>query len=441
MTRLAHHWQILIALILAAIAGWLTGMEAGFGAFTFYGLYDFLGTIFINALKMIIVPLIFSSIVVGIAGIGGASEFGKLGGRTLGFYLMTGLLAVLVGLTYVNLITPGVQDGQAVGDQLALEAGKQEVREDLVTGEQQGLGELVGLFERMVPENIVATASDNGQLLALIFFALLFGYFISRVGDEHAEPLYNFWDAVFHVMMKVTHFIMMFAPIGVFGLVAKVVAETGFQAIQPLMIFALTVIAALLTHALVVMPLLIWLVAKVNPWRLYQAMAPALLTAFSTASSSGTLPITMDCIEKRAGVSNRTSSFVLPLGATVNMNGTALYECVAVVFLAQAYGLDLSFTVQFTIVLTALVTSIGVAGVPSASMVAIGMILSAVGLPVEAMGVLFVFDRLLDMARTSLNVFGDGACAVIVGRLQGEEDILQENPNTLQERLRAAEET
>lgn len=439
MTRLALHWQILIALILAAIAGWLTGTEAGFGAFTFYGLYDFLGTIFINALKMIIVPLIFSSIVVGIAGIGGASDLGKLGGRTLGFYLMTGLLAVLVGLTYVNVIKPGIADGQPVGDQLALEAGTQEVREDLVSGEQGGLGELVGLFVRMVPENIVATAADNGQLLALIFFALLFGFFISRVGDEHAEPLYNFWDAVFHVMMKITHFIMMFAPIGVFGLVAKVVAETGFQAIQPLMIFALTVLAALLTHALVVMPLLLRFVAGVNPWRLYRAMAPALLTAFSTASSSGTLPITMNCIEKRAGVSNRISSFVLPLGATVNMNGTALYECVAVVFLAQAYGLELSFTIQFTIVLTALVTSIGVAGVPSASMVAIGMILTAVGLPVEAMGVLFVFDRLLDMARTSLNVFGDGVCAVIVGRLQGEENILQEMPDDLERRLAAEE--
>ncbi|MBW3566501.1 MAG: dicarboxylate/amino acid:cation symporter, partial [Proteobacteria bacterium] len=381
-----------------------------------------LGTIFLNALKMIIVPLIFSSILVGIAGIGRGKDLGRLGGKTIGFYLFTGLLAVLIGLAYVNLVQPGYENGEPVRDQLALEADKQDVKAELKgTG---GLGELVDLFVRMVPENIVETASSNGDLLALIFFAILFGFFITRVGDEHAQPLYNFWNAVFNVMMKITEFIMRFAPIGVFGLVATVVAETGFDAVRPLGIFALTVVAALLTHALVTLPLMTWFIAGVNPWKLYRAISPALLTAFSTASSSGTLPITMDCIEKNVGVSNRTSSFVLPLGATVNMNGTALYECVAVMFLAQAYGIDLTFTTQFVIVLTALVTSIGVAGVPSASIVAIGMILTAVGLPLEAMGVLFVFDRVLDMMRTSVNVMGDGVCAVIVARLQGEENLL-----------------
>lgn len=428
--KLKLHWQILIALVLAVIAGWLSGADGAIFGVKLAGVYDFLGTIFIRALKMIIVPLILSSIIVGVAGIGRASDLGKLGGRTVGFYMITGLLAVLVGLTFVNLVTPGVAGGHPVGDQLALEASKQQVRQDIAGG--GGLSELVQLFVRMVPENVISTAGNNGDLLALIFFALLFGFFMTRVGDEYAEPLYNFWNGIFKVMMRITHFIMLFAPIGVFGLVAKVVAETGFNAIEPLMIFALTVLAALLTHALIIMPLLIRFVAKVSPWRLYRAMAPALLTAFSTASSSGTLPITMDCLEKNAKVSNRVSSFVLPLGATMNMNGTALYECVAVMFLAQAYGLDLSFAVQFTIVITALLTSVGVAGVPSASIVAIGMILGAVGLPMEAMGVLFVFDRILDMARTSLNVFGDGACAVIVARLQGEEDVLKEDPRAIE---------
>ena len=193
---------------------------------------------------------------------------------------------------------------------------------------------------------------------------------------------------------------------------------------RPLGVFALTVVAALLTHALLVMPLLVWLLARVNPWRLYRAMSPALLTAFSTASSSGTLPVTLECMEKNAGISNRISSFVLPLGATVNMNGTALYECMAVMFLAQAYGVELGFATQFLIVVSALITSIGVAGVPSASMVAIGMILTAVGIPVEAMGVLFVFDRVLDMLRTSVNVLGDGATALVVARMQGEQTLL-----------------
>jgi Na+/H+-dicarboxylate symporter len=225
-------------------------------------------------------------------------------------------------------------------------------------------------------------------------------------------------------MMRMTEWVMMFAPIGVFGLVARTVAKTGFDAAAPLIVFALTVIAALILHAAVTLPILLRLVARVSPLALYRAMAPALLTAFSTASSSATLPITMDCIETKAGVSNRISSFVLPLGATVNMNGTALYECVAAMFIAQAYGLQLGFGVQFSIVVIALATSVGVAGIPSASLVAIAIILSAVGLPVEAIGVLFVFDRLLDMARTSINILGDGCCAVIVARLEGEQGIL-----------------
>lgn len=422
MKNIALHWQILIAIVLAAIAGSLSGTEAGIGPLTFHGVYEFIGTIFIRALKMIIVPLIFSSIVVGITGIGRAGDLGRLGVKTVGLYLVTGLLAVLVGLAFVNVVRPGFENGAPVGEQLALQAGTQDVRQHLESS--GGFGELVKMFERMVPENVVATASSNGDLLALIFFALLFGFFIARVGDEHAEPLFNFWNAVFEVMMKITEFIMRFAPIGVFGLVASVVAETGFDAVRPLGVFALTVVAALATHALLVMPLLIWLLARVNPWRLYRAMSPALLTAFSTASSSGTLPVTLDCMEKNAGISNRISSFVLPLGATVNMNGTALYECMAVMFLAQAYGVELGFATQFVIVLSALITSIGVAGVPSASMVAIGMILTAVGIPVEAMGVLFVFDRVLDMLRTSVNVLGDGATALVVARMQGEQTLL-----------------
>lgn len=422
MKNIALHWQILIAIVLAAIAGSLSGTEAGIGPLTFHGVYEFIGTIFIKALKMIIVPLIFSSIVVGITGIGRAEDLGRLGAKTIGLYLVTGLLAVLVGLAFVNTVRPGFENGAPVGEQLALQAGAQGVRQNLESS--GGFGELVKMFERMVPENVVATASSNGDLLALIFFALLFGFFIARVGDEHAEPLFNFWNAVFQVMMKITEFIMRFAPIGVFGLVASVVAETGFDAVRPLGVFALTVVAALLTHALLVMPLLVWLLSRVNPWRLYRAMSPALLTAFSTASSSGTLPVTLECMEKNAGISNRISSFVLPLGATVNMNGTALYECMAVMFLAQAYGVELGFATQFVIVLSALITSIGVAGVPSASMVAIGMILTAVGIPVEAMGVLFVFDRVLDMLRTSVNVLGDGATALVVARMQGEQTLL-----------------
>jgi Na+/H+-dicarboxylate symporter len=266
-------------------------------------------------------------------------------------------------------------------------------------------------------------------MLGIIFFAILFGYFMTHLTHELAETLFKFWDSVFHVMMRMTEWIMKFAPIGVFGLVAAVVSETGFGAARPLALFAIIVLIALAIHTLVTLPILLRVVAGVNPGKMFPAMAPAMLTAFSTASSSATLPITMDAVEENVGVSNKISSFVLPLGATVNMNGTALYECAAAMFLAQAYGLDLTFGVQFSIVFIALLTSVGVAGVPSASLVAIAIILTAVGLPVEAIGVLMVFDRILDMVRTSVNVFGDSCCAVIVARLDGEETNVAVNPS------------
>jgi Na+/H+-dicarboxylate symporter len=213
---------------------------------------------------------------------------------------------------------------------------------------------------------------------------------------------------------------MKFAPYGIFGLVAAVVARTGFDAARPLVTFSFAVIGALLFHALVTLPALLKLIGRCSPRKLYQAAAPALLTAFSTASSSATLPVTMDCLQHRAGVPKKYASFVLPLGATVNMDGTALYECMAAMFIAQAYGLDLSFTSQFLICAIALITSIGVAGIPSASLVAIAIILTAIGLPIEALGVLLVFDRILDMLRTTVNVSGDTFCTVVIARLQGE---------------------
>jgi len=275
----------------------------------------------------------------------------------------------------------------------------------------------------MIPTNIVKAAA-NGQMLGLIFFSLLFGFFMSRLEEEQKITLDNFWQGVFQTMMAITMFVMKFAPIGVFGLVAKTITATGFSAFQPLLLFFITVILALAFHAFITLALLLKYIGKVNPLRHYSAMAPAMLTAFSTASSSGTLPITIKCVEKNACVSNQTSSFVLPLGATINMDGTALYECVAAMFIAQAYGLDLNFTTQFTIVLVALLTSIGVAGIPAASLVAITVILGVIGLPLEGIGMLLVTDRILDMLRTAVNVFSDSCCAVIVAKTEGEDGVL-----------------
>ena len=422
MIKLKLHWQILIAIVLAAFFGWLGGPEPVLFGLPLVPAYDFVGTLFINALKMLIVPLIMSSIIVGVAGIGSSGDLGRLGGKTLAYYLVSSLLAILVGLVLVNLFQPGIVAGEPARDLLALDADGGAVAEKIAGA---GTGALAEIFLRMVPTNVVSAAAE-GQMLGLIFFSLLFGFFMTRVNHETAETLYDFWDAVHRVMLRMTEWIMLFAPLGVFGLVAKTVARTGFEAAAPLVVFALTVLAALAVHTLVTLPVLVHVFARVRPYRMFSAMAPAMMTAFSTASSSATLPITMESLEKNAGVSNRTSSFVLPLGATINMDGTALYECVAAMFIAQAYGLELSFAVQFTIVVTALVTSIGVAGIPSASLVAIAIILSAVGLPVEALGVLFVFDRILDMCRTSVNVFGDSCGAVIVARTEGEEGILGE---------------
>ncbi|MEE8482327.1 MAG: dicarboxylate/amino acid:cation symporter [Acidiferrobacterales bacterium] len=421
MPKIKLHWQIVIALILAVIAGTLTGVDAMVLGVTFYSVYDFLGTLFLNALKMLIVPLVVSSIITGIAGASQSDAFGRLGIKTLMYYLTTSTLAILVGLLLVNLFAPGIVDGQPAGEVIGLSADTSSM---LAKTQGRGVGDIVEVFLRMVPSNVIAAAA-NGQLLGLIFFSLLFGFFMTRIPDRNASTLKNFWQGIFEVMMRITNWVMRFAPIGVFALVAKVVASTGMSAFIPLAVFMLTVLSALAVHIFVTLPLLLKFVARVNPLRHYRAMAPALLTAFSTSSSSATLPLTMECVEKNAGVSNRTTSFVLPLGATVNMDGTALYECVAAMFIAQAYGLELTFATQFTIVLVALLTSIGVAGIPAASLVAIVVILAAIGLPAEGIGLILAVDRILDMCRTSVNVFSDSCGAVIIAKSENEKNILK----------------
>ncbi len=425
MRKLALHWQIVIAIVLAFAAGLSiflvrgdSDIEPSILGVEYIALFGFIGELFLNALRMIIVPLITSSIIVGVAGIGSGGNLGALGGKTLLFYASTTLAAILVGLLVINTVQPGIVDGEPARELLALEASAEQVAE---TVGDSDAGDVAGIFLRMVPPNIVAAAASNGQLLGLIFFAILFGYFMTRLDHAYSEPQFKFWDSVFQVMMKMTEWIMKFAPIGVFGLVAAVIAQTGLDAARPLLVFSAAVLLALLLHALVTMTFLLKVVGKVNPWKTLVAASQAMLTAFSTASSSATLPVTIKSVEENIGVSNKVSSFVLPLGATVNMNGTALYECAAALFIAQAYGLELTFGVQFTIVVIALMTSIGVAGVPSASLVAIAIILGAIGLPVEAIGILMVFDRILDMCRTSINIWGDCVCATIVARLEGEK--------------------
>jgi proton glutamate symport protein len=369
---------------------------------------------------MLIVPLILASVITGVAALGTGPDIGRLGGKTLGFYVLTTLLAVLIALFIVNLVAPGISDGQPVGDKLALTADAAKVTEGV---KARADASVLDTLRGIIPANVVEAAA-NTKLLALVFFAVIFGFFLARIDQPHQGTVMSFWQGIFQIMMRITGWVMTLAPIGVFALIAKVVAVSGFEGAGPLLQFAACVVAGLAVYAFVALPVLIALVARVNPWRLYPAMAPALLTAFSTASSSATLPMSLQCLEKRANVSERIAGFVMPLGASVNHAGSALYECAAAMFIAQAYGLHLSFATQFTVVILALITSMGIAGIPAASLVGIAIILAAVGLPAEAIGVLLVFDRLLDMCRTAVNVLADAACTVIVARLEGEKDVL-----------------
>lgn len=420
LLKLPLHWQILIALIAAVAAGLATGGSGGEPVDWALNLYRMLGTIFLNALKMVTVPLVVSAVMSGMAQLGGGRDFGRLGAKTLGFYFITTTIAVLTGLMFVQLIQPGIIHGQPARNVIGLSADTESVQEKVAGRSAQDFADVV---LRMVPTNIVAAAAE-GDMLGLVVFSLLFGFFVSRLPQASSAPLVAMIQSIFDVMMRLTDWILRFAPLGVFGLVARVVATTGLEAWRPLAAFFTTVLLSLSAHMFVTMPLLILLLARVKPWRHFQAMAPAMLTAFSTSSSTATVPVTLDCLEKRAGVSNRVSSFVIPLGATVNMDGTALYECVAAIFIAQAYGLELTFYTQFTVVALAILTSVGVAGIPAASLVAIVLILQNIGLPTEGVGLILATDRILDMCRTTVNVFGDASGAVIIARSEGESGVL-----------------
>lgn len=382
-------------------------------------------------LKMIIIPLVVSSVIAGIASLHGVKGFGKMLGKTAGFYAMTSFFAICLGLALVNVIEPGLVNGEPnatiqqafenheVGDKAANKvAGATQMAES-----QGGAWAQMGDFTlRMVPTNII-TAASEGQLLGLIFFSICFAIALTRLPQETIGGLRDFFIAFNETMIVMTKVIMKFAPIGVFGLLVPVVMKTGGELYVNLLKYFFTVLLALGLHLFVVMPVVIRIFTGVNPLLHFRAMRTALLTAFSTASSSSTLPVTMRCIQENAGVSKKTASFTLPLGATVNMDGTALYECVAVIFVAQVMGIQMDFTMQFGVVFAALLTSVGVAGIPSASLVAILIILKNANIPnaEQAVVALLAVDRLLDMTRTAVNVFGDSCAALVVAKSEGED--------------------
>lgn len=422
-----HHW-ILLSMALGAAIGLPLNWAAGQGHVSEGTVRDLakvgneLGGLFLRLLQMLVVPLIVSSLVTGVTGMGNLKRLGRLGGRTLLYYMVTSLLAILTGMALVNLIQPGVgadldllQSG--VTESLPKVAAKSDVLE--ILWEQ---------IVNMIPKNPLRAASE-GDMLPIIFFSLLLGVFISVV--EHASPhapdkrnpglvLREFFASLFDVMMRMTLWVVALAPFGVFGFMLFAAAGHGFAAFEALGLYALTVALGLLIHATVTLPLLVKVLARRSPLELAKAMSPALLTAFSTASSNGTLPLTMQCIEQRAHVPQRVSSFVLPLGATINMDGTALYEAVAVLFIAQVYGMDLGLGQQAIVAITALIASVGAAGIPHAGTVMMVVVLAAVGLPTTAVGLILAVDRILDMCRTTVNVWSDATAAVVVEKYAPE---------------------
>jgi len=369
---------------------------------------SWMGDIFLRALKMLIIPLILSSLISGITNIGGGGNLGRLGLKTFGYYIMTSIFAILTGLFFVNMIKPGIGADLSFSQKVEGLVEKQKSVKEIVID--------------IVPDNIFA-AFNESDMLSIIFFAILFGFFITKIGKRPRQILSEFFNSLFDVMMKITMFVIRFTPLGIFGIVAKVVADQddliGLGSRMGL--YMGTVIAALAIHFFITLPLIVKFIGKSKPFNHLKNMSTPLLTAFSTSSSGATLPLTINAVEKNSGVSNKISSFTLPLGATINMDGTALYECVAAMFIAQAYGVELTLIQQIIVVVTALLASIGAAAIPMAGLVMITVILTAVGLPLEGVGLILAVDRILDMFRTATNVWSDSCGAVVIAKSEGEK--------------------
>jgi len=400
------HVQILAAMIVGVLLGWAGGQAAA-------DLLGWMGTIFVRLLRMVIVPLILSSIVSGVTSVGGGKSLGRLGAKTFVYYVSTSLLAIVTGLVLVNLIRPGVGADLTGQSSAALP--------DLQTPSSLG-----DIFFRLIPTNPVA-AMVEGDMLAIIFFALLMGVAITSLPEGPRERLRGGFNDFFEMMMVLTGGVIKLAPLGVLGLMTNTVATSGLGAFGSLALYAVTTVAGLAVHNLITIPLILSLVGRMNPITHVRNMSEALLMAFSTSSSSATLPVTMRCSESKVGVSNKVASFTLPMGATINMDGTALYECVGVIFIAQVIGFDLSFAAQATVVVTALLASIGAAGIPSAGLVMIFVVTESVGMTgpevATVVGMMLAIDRPLDMLRTATNVMSDSTGAAVIAKTEGEVDV------------------
>lgn len=389
--------QILIAFVIAIILGLIFGDSIK--------VLQPLGDLFLRLIKFIIAPLVLATLVIGVASIGDPKSLGRVGSKTIGYYLITTGIAIIIGLGTAFLISPGKG--------LTIETPSSDVE----INETEGV---VQTFLNIVPENPF-TALAEGDILQIIFFAIFLGLAITIIGKK-ADPVYHFFESFAEIMMKITGIIMKFAPIGILGLIAPVIGEYGPKVLLPLLKIIIAVAIACLLHSIIVYSLSVKLFANMKPLTFFKGISPAALVAFSTASSAATLPVTIKNTQENLGVSNKISSFVLPLGATINMDGTAIYQGVAVIFIAQFYGIDMTVLQLTTVVITTVLASIGTAGVPGAGMIMLAMVLSAIGLPLEGIALIAGIDRILDMFRTSINIVGDASAAVVVAGTENEID-------------------
>lgn len=399
--RIALHWQILIGIALGAVYGIFLPHCTQY--------IEWLGDLFLNALNMIVIPLIASSIFIGVAGMAGGN-LGRVLGKTLSYYLLTTLTAVIIGLALVTFIKPGVgRDVVLTGD-----VG------DIATQEVHMIDQLTGI----VPSNVFAAMAD-GNILPIIFFMVLLGIFSTKLEKKHYTVLLDFFTAVYELIMKVTLAIIKLTPIGIFSVMACMIGQQAgdpdalIGIVKGLGLFVLTVWAGCLIHGGLVLPGTVWALARINPYRHIRRVSTPLLTAFTTCSSNATLPLSIRYTQA-CGVSEKLAGLTLSLGSTVNMNGTALFECVSALFIAQLYGIDLTIGQQITVVLTSLMAAVGSAGIPMAGIVMMAIVFNAVGLPMEGVGIILAVQQICEMPRTCLNVYGDLCGAVIVARSEGD---------------------
>jgi Na+/H+-dicarboxylate symporter len=418
MKKLALHWKILIGMALGVVFGIVLSFVPNGGIFVADYIKPF-GTIFINLLKLIAVPLILASLIKGISDLKDISKLSKMGGRTIVTYLLTTLTAVTIGLILVNVIQPGKSISVETREELVLAYASDTQEKQAAAAKQNESGPLQPLVE-LVPSNIFAAASSNKNMLQIIFFSLIFGIAMILIPEKKAKPVKKFFDSFNDVILKLIDLIMQIAPYGVFALLAALVVEApSLELFKALALYAFTLLLALGIMIGVYILLVRFFTGK-NASFFMKGIAPAQLLAFSTSSSAATLPVTMECVEVNLGVDEEVASFVLPIGATINMDGTSVYQGVAAVFIAQAFGLDLSLSTQLGIVFTATLASIGTAAVPSAGIVMLVIVLAQAGIPEAGLALIFAIDRPLDMCRTIVNVTGDAAVSMIVGKSIGK---------------------